>query len=375
MKKQALFPPCCARHFKVKLLAAIILGALALQAQAFGATANVDIYGTIHMSVDSLDSVDSGVSTTLIEARVRGVQAGVGLPNLALFGAHHRSLLDSGLVRSANGACAWATADAARHNSTDTQMELAEVGACKDIGSSRLGVGIGQAWARQGWSLGGGAKYDGQYLIAEAANAFGNGMEASLTGYYGRFDTEMRRHYMNGASVDRSTGKPDAKSIALRARLDWKDVAKLGQFSLSPYAAYTRMETKLDAYTEMGGGFPAQFAASAWHTNDLRVGAAAKTALSGSTDLRLELGAAHRFDSSTNEVSGYFLGGTGIGGGHEISQVSNPPNRSEKRTWARATIDVGHRLSSTTALTFGVNTASAGGDATWGVTTGLRADF
>lgn len=304
-------------------------------------------------------------NATLIEAGGRAVQAGAGLPNLALFGAHHRSLLDSGLARSADGACAWATADAARNQQTDTRMELAEVGACKDIGSARLGVGVGTARARQDWSLGGGAKYDGQYLIAEAANAFWGGMEGSLTGYYGRFDAQLNRHYLNGANVDTSTGKPDATSTALRARFDWKDAAKLGQFSLSPYAAYTWLETKLDAYTETGGGFPAQFAAATWRTNDLRVGAAAKTALSAATDLRLGLEAVHRLDDSTNGVSGQVVDLWGF----------SLPGESVRQTWARATADVDHRLSHTTMLTFGANAATSGGDTTWGMTAGLRASF
>lgn len=310
-------------------------------------------------------------NASLVEAGARGVQAGVGMPNLALFGAHHRSLLDSGLARSANGVCGWATADAAHYNATDTRMEVAEVGVCKDvdntIGHTRFGLGVGQNWAKQDWSLGGGAEYDGQHVIAEVGNTFANGMEGSVLAYYGRFDSELRRNYMNGAAVDTSSGTPDAESTALRLRVDWKDVAKLGQFSLSPYAAYTWMETKLDAYTETGGGFPAQFAASKWTTNDLRLGAAAKTALNAATDLRLGLEAAHRFEGDTNGSSGSAIGLPGL--------AFNLPGQKVKQTWARATLDVDHRLSDTTVLTFGANAATSGGDASWGVTAGVRANF
>ncbi|MBU1666511.1 MAG: HAF repeat-containing protein, partial [Gammaproteobacteria bacterium] len=139
-------------------------------------------------------------NASLIEAGARGARAGVDLPNLTMFGAHHRSLLDNGLARTANGACGWATADAARIQNSDSRLELAEVGVCKDIGTTRIGLGVGQGWERQDWSLGGGAKLDGQHLIAEVDNAFGNGLEAGVTAYYGRFGTEMRRHYMNGAN-------------------------------------------------------------------------------------------------------------------------------------------------------------------------------
>ncbi len=304
-------------------------------------------------------------NASLIEAGARGARAGVDLPNLTLFGAHHRSLLDSGLVRKANGACGWATADAVRNHSSDSRLEVAEVGVCKDLGTIRVGLGLGQGWQRQDWSLGGGAKLDGQHLIAEVDNAYANGLEASAAAYYGRFGTEMRRNYMNGANVDTSTGRPDAESTALRLRLDWKDLAKLGRFGLSPFVAYTWVETRLDAYTETGGGFPAQFAASKWRVNDLRLGVAAKTALSGATDLRLGLEAAHRFEDSTHGVNGQAIG---------LPSFSLPGERV-KQDWARATVDVDHRLSDTTALTFGANVASSGGDASWGVTAGLRANF
>jgi len=304
-------------------------------------------------------------NNALIESGGRAVQAGTGLSNLALFGAHHRSLLDSGLARSRDGACAWATADAARDNSNGTRMELAEAGVCKDIGSSRLGVGIGAAQARQDWSLGGGAKYDGQYLIAEAASAFGNGIEGSLTGYYGRFDTRINRNYLNGANVDTSRAEPNARASALRLRLDWKDAAKLGPFDLSPYAAITWSKTRLDGYAETGGGFPARFDAAKSKMSDLRIGAAAKTALTAATDLRLGLEAAHRFDDSTTGINGQVVG---------LWNFSLPGQRV-KRTVARATVDFDHRLSNSAALTFGATTAGNRGDTSWGVTAGLRANF
>jgi probable HAF family extracellular repeat protein len=299
------------------------------------------------------------------EAGARAVQAGTMLPGLALFGAHHRSLLDAGLARKAGGACAWATADGMRNHSADTRIELAEAGVCKDVGSARFGAGVGKAWARQDWSLGGGAEYDGQYLVAEAANAFGNGMEASLTGYYGRFDTQLRRNYRNGAAVDRSHGRPDAKSAALRARLDWKDAAQAGPFSLSPYAAYTRMETRLDAYTETGGGFPVAYGASKWKTDDLRAGLAARMALSAATDLRLAGEIVHRFDDDTGGVNGQVLG---------LWRFSLPGQKT-KQNWARAMADVDHRFRDGSVLTVGANLGSPGGDASWGVTVGYRASF
>jgi len=170
---------------------------------------------------------------------------------------------------------------------------------------------------------------------------------------------------MNGATVDSSNASPDARSYALRARLDWKNAIALGRFSLSPYANYTITKTHLDGYTETGGGFPAQVDATNWITHDLRLGSAATTALTSSTDLRLGAEAAHRFENNASGVSGKVIGLWSF----------SLQGQNIKQTWARLTADVDHRFTDKVALTVGANAATSGGDADWGLTAGLRANF
>lgn len=304
-------------------------------------------------------------NSTIAESASLAAQAGAGAPSLTLFGAHHRSILDSGLASTTDGVCAWTTGDAARNNDSDTRMGIVEVGACKDIGSSRIGVGIGQAWAQQDWSLGGGAKYDGQYLIAEAANAFSNGLQPSLTAFYGWFDTTMNRHYQNGASIDSSRGTPDASSKAIRLRLDWKNAVQLRSVSISPYAAYAWMRTSLDGYTEKSGGFAARFDNSRWDTNDVRVGVAGALPLTPATDLRLGAEVVHRFEGNTAGSSGQVLGLWSF----------KTQGASIKQTWARVTTDVDYRINNHTLITVGANAGTDGGDPNWGLTAGLKASF
>jgi probable HAF family extracellular repeat protein len=306
-----------------------------------------------------------GYNTTLVESASGAVQAGTGMPNLTIFGAHHRSSLDSGLVRSGDSTCAWATADAADNGKSNSHVQLTEAGVCKDVDRARFGIGIGQAWAQQDWSSSGGAHYNGQYLIVEGAQAFDNGLEPSVLGYYGRFNSSLDRHYINGGSIDGSSANPDAHSYAVRLRLDWKNAARFGAYDISPYAAYTWIKTSLDAYTETGGGFPAQFAASGWTTNDLRVGSSAATALSSATDLHLSLEGVHRAEGSTDSVNGQVIGLWNF----------SLPGQTTRQNWGRTTIDIDHRLSDSMLLTVGANLATPGGDARWGVTAGVRATF
>jgi hypothetical protein len=345
--------------FCIKHLFSALLFAFSLPWQAIAATSNVDVYGQVTFSVGSsgTEYVD-----TLIETGANVAQAGLGLPNLALWGAHHRTLLDSGLIRSADSNCFWTTVDAAGHNQSNFNMGLAEVGVCRDIGSVRLGVGVGHALSRQDRVLGGKTSYDGQYLVAEAVNDFGNGLEASLSGFYGSFDTELRRNYFNGANIESSTGMPDAESLALRLRLDSRGLAKIGNFSLSPFAAYTWTETKLDAFSETGGGLPVQFSSTKWQVSDIRIGAAGKTSFSEKTDLIVSVEVAHAFESNTGGV-------TGPG----FSLLGHIPDE----TWTRISVDVDHRLSNSTSLTFGLGASGSDESNSWGwrATGGLRANF
>jgi probable HAF family extracellular repeat protein len=294
---------------------------------------------------------------------------GIALPNVTLFGAHHRSLMDDGLVHTDNGSCAWATTDGAHSNSTNSDTQIIEAGGCKDIGDTRIGLGVGQNWSRQTWDLGGGGKFNGQYVVAEADHRFtgmgGRSMEASVLAYYGAFNTELHRNYMNGATVDTSTGTPDMQSVAIRARLDWKDAAKWRNYTFSPYAAYTWVQNDVAAYTETGGGFPATYQASTSRTNDIRIGTAAHTELTAKTAMRIGAEAVHRMEGNLTGVNGQVVG----------LYSFNLPGSSIDQNWVRATLDFDHLLTKTTVITFGANAATPGGDATWGLTAGLRAAF
>ena len=317
-----------------------------------------------------VSSIGSGVinpianTQSVIETGARALQAAVTLPNMVLFGAHHRTILDNGLVRSANNnGCAWATGDFGRNNESEAKMGMAEMGICKDLGSARIGIGFGLDWAKQDLNLGGEAKYNGQHVYIEAANAFENGLQPSIAGYYGRYDADVNRHYQNAGNTDSSHGTTEASSKAIRLRLDWKDMAQLGSASITPYAAYTWMRTNLDGYTETGGGFPVQYDNNRWTTNDVRLGAAANFAATTSTNVRIGAEAVHRFEDNT--ASGKVLG---------LNSFSYQ-GKDIKQNWVRATADVDHRFTDDMLVTVGLNAGTGGGDNNWGVTAGLRANF
>lgn len=303
-------------------------------------------------------------NASIAEIGGRAVQVGVSLPNLALFGAHHRSILDYNLVKGEHGLGAWVTSDVAGYDKTKVVSELLEAGVSLDIGTARVGLGGGKAWAQQDLSLGGSAKHDGQYLLLEIANRFGGGVEASVLGYYGLYEADLKRNYMNGATVDTSEAKPNSNSYAVRARLDWKDAVKLKSVGFSPYAAYTWVQTNLDGYTETGGGFPATVNATRTEVSDLRYGFAAKTPLMDSLDLRVALEGVQRFESG-NGTSGQVVGLWDF----------NVPGQSTTQSWARGLVDLDYKITKGMLVNVSANSATDGGDPTWGVSLGLRAAF
>lgn len=290
---------------------------------------------------------------------------GIDLASLTLFGVHHRPLMDSGLPA---GKCGWATADAGHSDIYDTDRQLTEVGACSDLADDRwrVGAGLGASWSRQGFSYGGEGKYNGNYLYAEADYApESRRWIASVSAMYSNWNTTISRGYLNGGSNDRSTGSPDATGWSLRARMDWKDLARLGAFAVSPFAAVTHTVSHLDAYTETGGGFPARFNAQDWSSDEVRVGTVLQKALSPATDLRLNLEAANRLDGSGPGVSGQVLG---------LFSFSYA-GADVKSTWLRAMAEVDHRLSDKSLISANINAASSGEDPSWGASIGYKRAF
>lgn len=304
-----------------------------------------------------------GYNRSLIEANSRARIGPTDLTNLTLSGAHHRSLLDGNLAAGGYDSCAWAVADGARYERS--HAELFEIGACTGLGKARMGLGLGKAQARQEWSLGGEGRYRGEYMVAEFAGQLGENLQASLLGYYGRFDVDSSRNYLNGATLLSSVAEPDSTAKAAKARLDWKHAAMLGGFGLTPYAVYSWSETKLDAYVEKGGGFPAAYDASGWSTSDARLGIAGEKKLSSRSNLRIAMEGVHRFESSMSGVHGHVLGLFDF----------DLPGQSVKRNWMRVLVDFDRQLSERSSLSLGAHGASTGGDADWGVSVGFRQAF
>lgn len=185
-----------------------------------------------------------------------------------------------------------------------------------------------------GTVLNGGAKSDGTYLLAEALTPLREDLWATLGIYDHRGDSAMRRGYLNAGAQDYSFGTPGVATRGVRLRLDWENAWRAAGVEFSPYADLSYAESKLAAYTESGGGFPARFDARREKSTELRLGAHAAHPLAGGMKLVSMLEAAHRLEKSGARTTGEVIGLFNF-------DLAGPRN---KRDWLRAGIGVEGRI-------------------------------
>ena len=274
--------------------------------------------------------------------------------NLIMHGSHHRSLYDQGYEDN-HGNCVWANVDASKYNRYDAHVELAEVGACRDVvpDQVRVGVGIGTSRSREDLVLFGETETQGQYAVVEADWKVPNTpVVASVTGMAGTWDADVKRGYMNAGSIDTSRGETDMTAQTLRFRLEARNVANVQGVSISPRIEYAATRTHMDGYTETTGGFPARFDEQTSYGHEARIGVTATRPITEKTTASLTAEAVHRFDSDTAKSSGEVLG---------LFDFSEP-GQNITQTWGRIGLDVDHKLSSASAVSLSVHGASRGED-------------
>lgn len=282
--------------------------------------------------------------------------------NFVLFGSHHRILLDNGIEKEGIGV--WATGDYARHESSQTNASIGELGIYKDTGNFRLGIGAGMNQAKQMLPVNGSGKLDSRYFVLEGDYRSSSlDWIASTTLFLGSNKADISRGYLVGTTPEISTGKPKGTSWAARIRGDWSNVIAILGMNVSPYLSYTIAESRLDAYSETGGTLPDSFAQQKQSSNELRAGATAITKLSEQTDLRFPLELAYRKNDSAT------ITGTTIGLPFSFY------NAGSSQRWARAGIELDHRLSEQTVLNGATLFASQGGDSSWLATLSLKHSF
>ncbi|MEK0438430.1 MAG: hypothetical protein RLZZ233_1401 [Verrucomicrobiota bacterium] len=273
------------------------------------------------------------------------------LSNLPLEGAHHRPLMSYDAMGKQTQV--WATGDfGASSRQTDRRTSYGEVGASQAYGDTVVGVAVGTALQTQDLLFGGDAKVTGQTFLAEIDTRLADKESIlSLLVMRGEWDARTARGYVTGGGNDISRGQTDLSTTTVRVRYDGPTQKFISSMTAAPFASFALTRVRADAFAESGGSFPATFDAHTHTAKESRLGLLTKFDLGAETTLRVTAEWIHRFDDAGDALSGVSQTTSGA-----FSVAGLAPTKDQ----ARFGLDVDHKLSANTLLSFSVHAAGYG---------------
>ena len=275
---------------------------------------------------------------------------------LVLHGNHGHPLA----LRAAPGKdnCVWASGDWGGNSlsGNEDSLRLAEVGGCQVLTEDRmqLGAALGKSWSTQRAVFEGEQKQAGQYLLVEMLSpltALSPSLWATVTAYYNQADARSWRGYVDaGGALTGSRGDTEVDTWALRTRLDWENVWRMGGTDFSPYLDLSYVQARVDGFSEDSGSQPAYFRTSDHAVSEGRLGLNAEHRLTPMLSLLAGLEGVQRFNDARPNAAGVIAGSDfdlAVGG--------------EDRTWLRSSLG-GALTYSGSRLSLLLNTTTQGED-------------
>ena len=219
-----------------------------------------------------------------------------------------------------------------------------------------LKLALGRTYSNQNLAYNGKVTHRGTYIVPELiADLPNSAFTVSTSLYFNQGQADIRRAYENAGTVVAATGSPKTKTQGVRVRLDWRDAISNGAVRISPYVSATHYKTKVDGYTEEGGGFPVQWHARSQKNTLLRLGADAAHALNEQWTLMGRLEGVQRVERRSVNATGQVLG----------LNAFDIQGLTYKRHWARAAVGVEGKVGKG-ALTLMLNASTeTNGPAHW----------
>jgi len=213
--------------------------------------------------------------------------------------------------------------------------------------------------------FGGNTKVDGMYIMPEMiAKVSGTPLYATFSGYYNSGEADVTRGYDNAGTREYGRGSADTSITSVRARLDWLDAVKSGKTAFTPYTSVTYTHTKVDAYSETGGAFPANWNSRTEHSTEARLGLDAVHRVDDKLNLLGRLEGVHRFNNqgadSTGDVAGLY--------GFNLS------GQTYKRNWLRAALGIEGKIGGGTGSLM-LNTSTQNDSTSYWLAASYRMDF
>ncbi|MCS4242566.1 putative HAF family extracellular repeat protein [Rhizobium sp. BIGb0125] len=341
-----------------------------LVAEGVSADGNVVVGVTQNNSafIARVSSVGSGIIDVneFYASLANKPSANVGLnyAGTILNGAHGepmRNLLQAGQQSL------WVTSDIGYDNgsASDGAFGVADFGYGLGLeGGGTARFAFGGLYTDQDIDAGGNFINKGFYLAPELTLPVAGNLYATIGGYYAPGKLTVNRGYLNGGVMDYSMGEADLDTWAAKLRLDWLNAATINDWNLTPYASLTYAHSKLDAYSETGGGFPASFDAVKDHSTVIRAGVDGVHRLDNNIRLLARAEAAYRFEDEAAATSGII---TGLSGFNFAGQNTN-------QFWLRGGLGAEMDVAGGTA-SLNVNVTTQGDDPTVWIRSGWKVTF
>ena len=228
---------------------------------------------------------------------------------------------------------AWAAGDLGydNHGARDGSLAVGEVGGGYNFGPVQTNLAVGKTTGLQNTDLGGSTNFDGTYLISDVIGAIPHTpLTGTLTGFFQKGRLDASRGYLNAGLPDMSRGSTHADTVGGAVRVDWADAVKFQGVSFTPYTKLSLTHTVVDAYTEVGGGFPAVYNRRNDTITDQALGVNTAYPLTKTLKLVTTLEGVHRYQGKGSTMDGTVTG---------ISTFSLPGERYVE-TWLRGTVGV-----------------------------------
>lgn len=259
----------------------------------------------------------------------------------------------------------WVGGDAGRQNNDqyDAKQGIAEFGFAKSLTANlQLGVALGHNYRREDTGLGDTTTLRSTYVLPELTYKLPDtSLYATVSGYYSDGDMEIRRTYLNAGTSAESQGKPGVTTAGARLRVDWLNAASWKRTAFTPYASLTYFQTRLDGYSEQGGGFPVQWDSRREHATTARVGVDAVHPLNDKVNVLGRLEAAHRFEREGAQARGQVIG---------LYDFALDGQR-DKRNWLRAGLGLESKLLGGVGAVM-LNATTQGGESSYWINASYR---
>lgn len=224
----------------------------------------------------------------------------------------------------------WVTGDwgTDNHGASGGTAGLAEFGMGRNLGPVQLNIALGKSASNDTIDS------DGNYVVVEGIKPLSEDLWGVLTAYHYDASIDGSREYFNAGGTDFSSIDTDGAGTGLRARLEWPTVWNNSNSNLGVFAEASYFKTKIDGYTETGGGFPATVSDIKDDVTRVNIGTSIQRVVNETTNLTGRLELVHQFQDKTPSVSGSIAGLSNFTlGGTETDQ-----------TWARIGIGMDKRI-------------------------------